>query len=276
MVYVFLGLSALFAGVFGAAAGWFDTWNALWQLPLGIVCCFVCLFLVLSVVIILSAMVFKLMSTPQKPSRYFRFLADTFCQLALPILGVRLHVTGTEKVPTNGRFMLVANHLCIYDPIVMLCTLPGRTFSFISKQENEKLFVVSDFLRALLCLSIDRNNDRAALRTIIKAIELIREDRTSIAVFPEGGTSKDGKLAPMRSGVFKIAQKTQVPIVVCVLNGTKQINKNVFRRRTDVTFDVLQVISAEEYADLTTVDIGNRVHEIMAQALAEQEKKEET
>ncbi|MBQ1264133.1 MAG: 1-acyl-sn-glycerol-3-phosphate acyltransferase [Oscillospiraceae bacterium] len=272
MVYAILVLSALSAGGFAAAAGWFDTWNALWQVPLCFAGSFIGFVVLFLLVLLLSAMIFKLLPTPKKPSAWFRFLIGAFCQLVFSLANVHVHITGTENVPTSGRFMLVSNHLFAYDPALIYYALPGKVMSFISKKEVETFPVVSDFLRALLCLPIDRENDRAALKTILQAIDLLKRDITSIAVFPEGGTSKDGKLQPMRNGVFKIAQKAQVPIVVCVLDKTPLIFKNMFRRRTDVTFDVLQTIIPEEYADMATVEIGERVHEIMRQRIAELEK----
>ena len=116
-------------------------------------------------------------------------------------------------------------------------------------------------MRKILCLPLDRNNDREALKAILKAIQFIKEDKASIAVFPEGGTSKSGLLQPFRNGAFKIAQKAHVPIVA--------ILKNMFRRRTDVHLDVLDVIPAETVASLkTTVEIGDYAHKILSEGLA--------
>ena len=90
----------------------------------------------------------------------------------------------------------------------------------------------------------------------------------SVAVFPEGYTSMDEKLHPFRSGVFKIAQKAQVPIVVCTLQNTQYVFRNALRlKRTDVHLHLLDVIPAEELKGVTTVDIGNRVHAMMAEDL---------
>ena len=120
----------------------------------------------------------------------------------------------------------------------------------------------------MLCLSIDRENDRAALKTILKSIELLKQDKTSIAVFPEGGTSKDGKLAPMRNGVFKIALRTQVPVVVCTLWGTQDIIHNGLRLKpTDVQFHVLDVVRPDVYKGMTAVELGHLVHGMMAKDL---------
>ena len=124
-------------------------------------------------------------------------------------------------------------------------------------------------MRKILCLPLDRNNDREALKAILKAIQFLKEDKASIAVFPEGGTSKSGLLQPFRNGAFKIAQKAGVPIVVCALTNTKAILKNMFRRKTDVYLDVLDVIPVSEVtANKTTAEIGDRVHKILSEGLA--------
>ena len=188
---------------------------------------------------------------------------------AFDLGGVRVHVTGLEKVPRKGRFLLISNHLFAFDPIVFYYAMPWAELAFISKTENFSLYIVAQVMRKILCLPLDRNNDREALKAILKAIQFIKEDKASIAVFPEGGTSKSGLLQPFRNGAFKIAQKANVPIVVCALSNTKAILKNMFRRRTDVHLDVLDVIPAETVASLkTTVEIGDYAHKILSEGLA--------
>ena len=96
----------------------------------------------------------------------------------------------------------------------------------------------------------------------------MKDDAVSIGVFPEGYTSLDGLLHPFRHGVFKIAQKAKVPIVVCTLRNTQYVFKNARKLRpTDVYLDVVDVIPAEELAEVTAVDVGNRVHKLMADNL---------
>ena len=127
------------------------------------------------------------------------------------------------------------------------------------------MFLVGKLMHKVQCQLINRENDREALKTIIRCIQIIKEDKASIAVFPEGYTSLDGLLHPFRSGVFKIAQKAKVPIVVCTLRNTQHIFHNAARlRRTDVDLHLLQVIPPEELAGVTAVDVGKRVHALMA------------
>lgn len=271
MQYVFLVLSAVAAVWIGGANDWFSSWNALWQLPLtfaGIFLGFVVLFLL---VIFISTRFISPKKLREKPSPFFRFLLNQFCRIAFFLGGVHVHITGMEKLPRDSRYLLVSNHLFAFDPLIYYYAIAYDELGFISKKENFSITVVAEFMRALLCLPIDRENDREALRTILKAIEFLKQDKTSIAVFPEGYTSKTGKLQEFRNGVFKIAQKAGVPIVVCVLSNTPAIIKNMFRRHTDVYLDVLDVIPAEDLAGVTTMQIGARVHTMMEKGIAARE-----
>ena len=127
------------------------------------------------------------------------------------------------------------------------------------------MIVVGKFMHKTLCQMIDRENDREALKTILKCIQLIKDDVVSIGVFPEGGIKEEFKLNPFRPGVFKIAQKANVPIVVCTLHNTKDVVHNILHLKpSSVQMKVLEVIPAEELKGVTTVDISKRCYELMA------------
>lgn len=77
------------------------------------------------------------------------------------------------------------------------------------------------------CLPLDREDNRAAVKTINEAVELLDENVVSMGIYPEGQTNKtEEPLLPFRNGAFKIAQKAKVPIVVCVIENTEKILKN--------------------------------------------------
>ena len=217
------------------------------------------------------------MDKPQEHDNpFYRRVTQVYIDALVSLLRVRIHTTGLEKVPTEGRFVLVCNHLFIADPCVLLHCFPKSQLAFVTKQENQKLFVVGKVMHKILCQPIDRENDRAALKTIIKCIQLLKDDEASVAVFPEGYTSKDGKLHHFRSGVFKIAQKANVPIVVCTIQNTRQIFRNVTHLKpTDVELHLVDVIPAENLKGKTTVDIGNQVYEMMIGDLGESFRAEE-
>ena len=197
---------------------------------------------------------------------YVRTLVKLYAAPVFRLLGCRIHATGTEKLPADGRFLLVCNHLFDLDPGVPLTLFPDAQLAFISKKENLQMPVIGPLMLKLQCQLIDRENDREALKTILRCISILKEDKANIAVFPEGRITKDGKLLhSFRPGVFKIAQKANVPIVVCTLNGTQNIVSNIKKlRRTDIDFHLLEVIPAEALKGVTTVEISDRVHALMA------------
>ena len=245
----------------GAFAGL--TW--LWLLPvlsvgfllLGIILAFLFLLIITSVV--------DLNQEQKEDSRLYRKTTELYLQSALRPLGWHITTKGMEKVPKDGRFMLVCNHVALADPVVLLHVFSGKQLAFISKRENQSMFIIGKLMHKLLCQPINRENDKDALKTIIKCIQILREDKASIAVFPEGYIHEDKKLHHFRPGVFKIAKKTGVPIVVCTMKNTKDAIANLLHlRRTDIEVSVLDVIQPESYADLGTTEMAQQIYELMA------------
>ncbi len=203
-------------------------------------------------------------------SKFYRTVMTLYIN-AVRTVAIRLHAEGLEKIPTEGRFVLVCNHLSLPDPVLLLHAFPKSELAFITKQENQSMFLIGKLMHKILCQPINRENDREALKTILKCIQLIKEDKANIAVFPEGYCSLDGKLHPFRAGVFKIAQKTEVPIVVCTIKNTQRVFGNLRKlKKTDIDLHLVDVIPAEELKGKTTVEISNRVYEMMIADMGEE------
>lgn len=240
----------------------------LWMLPVGYLGSLILLAGFIFLFVLICAKAVDVSKPQEQDSRFYRILIRILAQAALPILSVRMHVEGLEKTPKSGRFFLVCNHLNEMDPVVLLRYFQDSQLTFISKKENQDMFVVGKFMHKIQCQLMNRENDREALRTILKCVEIIKEDRASLAVFPEGYIKPDRKLHHFRSGVFKIAQKTKVPIVVCTLRNTHHVFHNGLRLKpTHVHLHLLDVITPEQYQDMSTVDLGNLVYEMMARDL---------
>ena len=265
-------LSALFAAGVCFAAGGFSSLGWLWLLPVG----FAGGFLICLLLCVLAVWIPSLFVDPEKQQEeddpYTRAIVRLYAPAVFRLLGCKIETSGTEKLPREGRFLLVCNHTSNFDPGIPLAVFPDAQLAFISKKENLQLPIIGPMMLRILCQLLDRENDRAALKTILRCISILKEDKASIGVFPEGGIIKDGKLLHhFRPGVFKIAQKANVPIVVCTLTGTRQIAANLKKlRRTTVRFHLLEVIPPEELKGVTTVAIADRVHAIMAADLGEE------
>lgn len=258
-------LAAVLAVILCAGLGW--SW---WLLPVVFAGADLLLIVLAFFLLWLLCLTVDLDRPQEHDSRFFRSIMYVYIEALISLVMVRLHTRGLEKTPKEGRFLLVCNHLFLADPGVLLHCFRKSQLAFITKKENQSMFLIGKIMHKIMCQPIDRENDREALKTIVKCIQLIREDEVSIGVFPEGYTSKDGKLHPFRPGVFKIAQKTEVPIVICTIQNTRQIFPNLRKlKHTDVELHLVDVLQPEELKGKTTVEISNLVYEKMIADLGE-------
>lgn len=247
-----------------------------WLLPVYFVGCFLGFLLLAVAVFLVSCALVDVDKPQEQDSPFFRWMAKYFIELVVTLLRIHVHTQGLEKLPKQGRFVMVCNHINDLDPGVLLYCCPDSQLAFISKKENKHMPVIGAAMHKLQCQMIDRENDREALKTILKCIQIIKDDKASIGVFPEGYVSLDGKLRHFRSGVLKIAHKSGVPIVVCTIKGTKQIFSNIKKLRpSEVEMHLVDVISAEDVKALSTVDLGEQIYEMMIADMGEAYRSDE-
>lgn len=211
-----------------------------------------------------------------RDSKFYRTLAHLYIDLALALGRVELRTAGLEKIPADGRFLVVCNHICDLDSAVLLKCFPKSQLTFIGKQELKAWPLVGPAMHKMMCQFINRENDREALKTILRCIQIIKDDQASVVVFPEGYVSMDGRLRHFRSGSFKIAQKAGVPIVVCTVRNTKHVMQDLFAmRRTWAQLHLVDVIDVETVKALPTTEIAEKVYEIMIGDLGEDHRSDE-
>ena len=100
------------------------------------------------------------------------------------ICGVKLTVIGKENIPKDQAVLYVCNHRSYFDIILGYSIMPGLT-GYISKDDLEKVPLLNIWMRRLYCLFLNRTDMKQGLKTILKAIEYIKQG-VSICIFPEG------------------------------------------------------------------------------------------
>lgn len=264
---VFIVLSALAAVGLCLMTEAFAGFAWLWMLPAGFVGSYILLILLLGILILIMMCLVDMDKPQEKDNGFYRAVVHGLISVAVPLLRIRIHNKGLEQKP-DGKCLVVCNHLYDLDPTFLLNAFPEKKLAFISKREVDDMFVIGKFLHKMRGQPINRENDREALKTILNCIRLIKEEDASVAVFPEGYVSMDKKLHPLRHGVFKIAQRAEVPIVVCTLRNTHHILSNLKKLKpTDVHLHLVGVIPAAELKGVTAVQIGERVYSMMAEDL---------
>ena len=264
LFYILCALAAVLAGAVCALTGAFAGLAWLWLLPV-LAAAFLLGLLLLAFGFLALACALVDQDKPQeRDSGFYRCLAHVYIDAVIRAIGLRLVTDGLEQLPAEGRFLLVCNHQHDIDPALLLHVFPRRGLTFISKRENRTMPIVGRVMHKLRCPLLNRENDREALKTILQAVRLLQEDQASVAVFPEGYVSKDCKLHRFRGGVFKIAQRAQVPIVVCTLRDTRAVVPNLLHlRRSRVELHLVGVIPAGELAGRRAMDIADQVYSMM-------------
>lgn len=141
------------------------------------------------------------------------------------VCGAKVTVKGVENVPTDTPVLYVGNHRSYIDIIVGYKYTLGIT-GFIAKKEFKKVPVLAHWISCLHGLFLDRKNIKEGLKTILEAIEHMKNDGTSYFIFPEGTRNHETEMLPFKEGSMKIATKSGCPIVPVALKGTDAILEN--------------------------------------------------
>ena len=216
----------------------------------------------LAVWLITPMFISKKVMTYDHNSKFYRWLLNSSTGIAMKILRVKIRTTGFDKIP-DGRFLLVCNHRSNFDPIISWYALRKYEPAFISKPENFNVFLYGRIIRKCCFLPIDRTSPRNSMKTILDAVDLIKRDEVSIVVYPEGTRSKRLKLLKFHAGVFKIAQKANVPIVVATIQGGETIKDRYPWRRSYIDIDVLDVFDCNKVKSNTSEQLSDDARALM-------------
>lgn len=187
-------------------------------------------FLILSIPILFVEWIIGKFNPMAKEISSLRIVQAVF-RFILWISGVKLTVIGEENVPTDVPVLYIGNHRSFFDVPITYPRCPIRT-GYIAKKEMEKVPLLSTWMKRLHCLFLDRNDLKQGLKTILTAIEKVKSG-ISICIFPEGTRNKNEDeldMLPFHEGSFKIAAKTNCPIIPMAISGSADIWENHFPR----------------------------------------------
>lgn len=149
-------------------------------------------------------------------------VARVWGRTLLKVAGVRVTVEGLDRIDPNGAYVFVSNHLSYMDTPVVLSTIPVQ-FRFMAKEGLFQIPFLGTHLAQAGHIPVPLDDPRAAVKSLTRAAETIRERRISVLIFPEGGRSMDGELHEFKEGAAYIAIKAGVPVVPVALIGTREI-----------------------------------------------------
>ena len=145
----------------------------------------------------------------------------------LRLAGVRMIVSGLEKIPVGRPVVFMPNHQSNCDPPAVAVNLPPLLL--MAKKEFFRIPILGRAFHMMGFIPVDRTNRERAFAAVDKAVTALKTGR-SFLVFPEGTRSKTGRLQPFKKGVFFMAIKAGAPIVpVSVSGGSRIMRKGEFR-----------------------------------------------
>jgi 1-acyl-sn-glycerol-3-phosphate acyltransferase len=123
---------------------------------------------------------------------------------------------------SDRPYVIMSNHLSLYDIPLIFATFPGASVRMIAKKELYRIPVFGWGIKAGECISIDRKNPRQALRDLASAKQKMLSG-IKIWIAPEGGRSRTGKMSVFKKGGFKLALDTKAIIIPVAIVGSNKI-----------------------------------------------------
>ncbi len=143
--------------------------------------------------------------------------------------------TGTERVPTSGPLLLVANHPGMGDAVSVFATNPRRDIHTFVKV-RAMLSALPNFVKT--CVVLDEERPRGALR---QTIQLLKQEKT-VLLFPRGEMESDPNIYPDEARASladwsasvnmlmrKVPNATLLPVAIRGVVSQKAINHPLTR-----------------------------------------------
>jgi 1-acyl-sn-glycerol-3-phosphate acyltransferase len=131
----------------------------------------------------------------------------------------RVHATGLEKIPEQGPALLVCNHVSFMDALIIMGSV-RRPVRFVMHHGIFRVPVLNFVFRAARAIPIaGGREDPGLMARAFDAIDAALAEGELVCIFPEGGLTPDGEIAPFRPGVEKILARRPVPVIPLALRG---------------------------------------------------------
>jgi len=135
-------------------------------------------------------------------------------------LAWQLRTVGREHLKKGRSYILVANHASLTD-IVCLFSL-NHEFKWLAKRSLFQVPFLGWAMSVMRYIPLERGQYGSIRTSYGEALGWLKKG-VSILIFPEGTRSRTGEIGNFKSGAFKLALETGLPIVPIVLTGTQDV-----------------------------------------------------
>ena len=143
-----------------------------------------------------------------KPRHTLLYSSAMALYAVLARLVFRMRFIGREHIPQVGSYIIMANHVCLLDPLTLAMCDRSREIHFMGKKELFRNRFLAWLWRQAHAFPVDRGKmDMSAIRT---AMGVLKSGET-LGIFPEGTRSRTGEMGPLLSGASMLAMRGRVP-----------------------------------------------------------------
>lgn len=187
-------------------------------------------------------------------------------KLVIKLTGSTVEVKGAENIPQTGAFVMVGNHQGYLDIPLLLGYVP-KSIAFISKIEILKAPILSDWMKYMQCVFIDRKDRRQSVEAMAQAVENVKRGYP-LVIFPEGTRSRGAPVAEFKPGSFKLAYRSDAAIVPFTIDGTWHVWEEHKRiRSAHLTLTIHKSIPAAGLTKEEQAALPALVHKTVESAL---------
>jgi 1-acyl-sn-glycerol-3-phosphate acyltransferase len=131
-------------------------------------------------------------------------------------LNIRLDIRGV--IPKNIPAIICSKHQSFLDVLILLYVLPEPRF--IMKSELTKIPIFSFYAKKIGCFSVERNNKRSALSSLIETIKKEQNEASGqLIIYPEGTRTEPGKQVRYKKGIQILFSKLKRPLFLVSTNS---------------------------------------------------------
>ncbi len=225
--------------------------------------------LIASSLVVLVLGSFALVAGLVYPARWvIAFVSLQWARTIIFCAGVDLTVLGAHRLAPGKSYFFIGNHESGLDIPILVHACRGHV-RFMAKDSLFRIPVFGWLMTRYQFVAVDRSRPRATLRNLDRVLGKMRNNPVSLAVFPEGTRSRDGKLLPFRRGAIKIGQRSGLDIVPFCIDGSAAVNHpDVFRAVPGpVRLEFMTPIPAADVALMSPGELHDRVREAVERGL---------
>lgn len=139
-------------------------------------------------------------------------------------------VIGKENLPTDEKFVLVAPHYSIFDPVFIGVMAYPLRFSFMAKQELFEIPILSWLIRKVNAFPVNRDNP--GLSAIKTPVNHLKNDELNVMIFPSGSRHS----TELKGGAVTIARLGKSRIVPAVYSGPLSFKELFLRKSATIIY----------------------------------------